>query len=76
MEPLTELTSLQLGRLYDSMDPDVRAFTDCVIKFGNQKITTIKFLRSHLNLSLTLAKILFEARKEFLDHPDHPFGWR
>lgn len=76
MEPLTELSEYQLGCLYDSMDPAVRSFTDNVILYGNQKIATIKFLRSHLNLSLTLAKILFEARRQFLLRPQHPFGWR
>ena len=71
----TSMTNLQLGQAYDSLDCDLKAYLDSVIRFGQSKIATIRFLRARLGIGLTLAKILYEEREKFLNQTPNPFGW-
>ena len=75
LENQTSMTNLQLGQAYDSLDYDLRAYLDSVIRFGQSKIATIKFLRAQLCIGLALAKILYEEREKFLNETTNPFGW-
>lgn len=70
-----ELTTFELGRRYINLGPDLVHYLDNIILYGNSKIATIKYLRASLNISLSLAKILFEARKDFLSTTQNPYGW-
>jgi ribosomal protein L7/L12 len=71
----TTMTQLQLGQAYDTLEPDLKAYLDSVIRFGQSKIATIRFLRARLGIGLTLAKILYEEREKFLNQTPNPFGW-
>lgn len=78
MHPLEinhSMTNLQLGQAYDSLDHDLKAYLDSVIRYGQSKIATVRFLRARLGISLTLAKILYEEREKFLNQTPNPFGW-
>lgn len=75
METTLELSNLQLGSLYDSLPDNLKNYLDNVIRYGNCKIATIKFFRSEWNISLTLAKILYEERFAWLNRQPNPFGW-
>jgi hypothetical protein len=75
MESNYGMTPLQLGQAYDNLDADLKAYLDYIIHFGMAKIATIKFLRGHLGIGLTLSKILYEEREKFLAIEPHPMGW-
>lgn len=71
----TELDTFALGQRYINLGPNLVSYLDSIIRFGNSKISTIKFLRGELQIGLTLAKQLYEAREEFLNQTRHPYGW-
>jgi ribosomal protein L7/L12 len=56
----------ELGAKFNSIEPNLRQVLDVLIISNAGKISAIKFLRSHLDLSLTEAKELYEARERFL----------
>ncbi len=75
MDYITTMDNYRLGQLYMSLDLATRDLLDSIILYGTSKITTIKFFRQKFNLSLTLAKLLFEERQKFLVNKSNPFGW-
>ena len=70
-----EMSYLDLGRAYDSLEPNLQDYVDSVIRHGESKIATIKFLRDHLGINLTYAKNIYEGRHTFLTQTPNPFGW-
>lgn len=74
-ERVTEASNFSLGRMYDSLDTNVKHLLDTLIRGNKSKIAVIRFLVNHFNLSLTLGKILYEGREAFLNRLDDPFGW-
>jgi hypothetical protein len=78
MHPLEinhSMTNYELGMAYNSLEPDLKGYLDSVIRFGQSKIATVRFLRARLGIGLTLAKILYEEREKFLNQTPNPFGW-
>lgn len=70
-----KLTPAEVGERFKAMPAYMIEFVDRSIGQGNLKVTTIKFLRAHLGLSLTEAKELYEARDAFLHRPYSPYGF-
>lgn len=70
-----KLNANELGQRFNDMSQATRAFVDDVIRYGNQKIATIKFLRSQLDLSLVEAKQLYEARQTWLGQVADPYNF-
>lgn len=64
-----------LGRMYDSLDINVKDLLDTLIRGDKSKIAVIRFLVNHFNLSLALGKILYEGRQAYLSRFENPFGW-
>jgi hypothetical protein len=54
-------TDHNLGALFNQLDPDVIPLIDALVK--THKVTVIKYLRAKLNISLTAAKRLLDARE-------------
>lgn len=75
MRTHTSMSDYQLGALYMTLDRDTREYLDSVIRYGNNKISTIRFLMAKLQLNIPLARHLFESRKTFLESKDNPFRW-
>lgn len=70
-----KLTPAEVGERFKAMPAYMIEFVDRNISQASLKITTIKFLRAHLGLTMTEAKDLYEARAAFLHQPYSPYGF-
>lgn len=69
------LSPREIGRRFDQIPENIRNYVDTMTRYSNAKIATIKFLRSELGLSLTQSKALYEARHDWLNRAQNPYGW-
>lgn len=74
-ERITQADDYTLGRMYNSFDNNTRELLDTLIRANKSKVAIIRYFIKELNLSLTLAKILYEAREAWLAARSNPYGW-
>lgn len=70
------LSKANVGYRYNLIKENERRLLDDMILYGTSKIPVIKYLRAELNLSLTQAKDLYEARLEWLKPAEESYNFK